>query len=460
MSTREDGAPGDLVGSRDDLVAWIAAGEKPKPAWRIGTEHEKFVFHTDTLTPVPYEGERSISGLMKALISRFGWQPILEGDKIIALKRPEGALGGNISLEPGGQFELSGSPVETLHDTAAETRQHLREVLSVGEPLGIGFLGLGFSPKWTLAETPHMPKERYSIMTRYMPTVGSRGLDMMYRTATIQVNLDFADEADMVKKLRVSLALQPIATALFASSPFTESRLNGFKSMRSEVWRDTDRRRTGMLPFAFEDGMGYERYVDYALAVPMYFVYRHGRYIDASGASFQQFLEGKLPQLPGERPTLDDWSDHLTTLFPEVRLKRFLEMRGADSGPWQRICALPAFWVGLLYDAQALDAAWDLVKDWTAEERETLRNAVPKSALATPFRDTTVQHIAREVLRICRRGLRARRRINAASQDEAVYLDILDEVAISGCTLADRLIERFQGPWSRHIDHVFEEYAF
>jgi glutamate--cysteine ligase len=305
-----------------------------------------------------------------------------------------------------------------------------------------------------------MPKERYSIMTRYMPTVGSRGLDMMYRTATIQVNLDFADEADMVKKLRVSLALQPIATALFASSPFTEGRLNGFKSMRSEVWRDTDRRRTGMLPFAFEDGMGYERYVDYALAVPMYFVYRHGRYIDASGGSFQDFLDGKLPQLPGERPTLDDWSDHLTTLFPEVRLKRFLEMRGADSGPWQRICALPAFWVGLLYDAQALEAAWQLVKDWTAEEREALRNTVPKGALATPFRKTTVQHIAREVLRISRRGLRARRRINAASQDEAIYLDILDEVAISGRTLADRLIERYQGPWQRDIDHVFEEYAF
>ena len=460
MSTREDGAPSDLVRSRDDLVAWIAAGEKPKPQWRIGTEHEKFVFHTDTLTPVPYDGERSIAALMEALISRFGWEPIMEGGKIIALKRQDCELCGNISLEPGGQFELSGGAVETLHDTAAETRQHLREVLSVGEALGIGFLGLGFSPKWTLAETPHMPKERYSIMTRYMPTVGSRGLDMMYRTATIQVNLDFADEADMVKKLRVSLALQPIATALFASSPFTEGRLNGFKSMRSEVWRDTDRRRTGMLPFAFEDGMGYERYVDYALAVPMYFVYRDGRYIDASGGSFQDFLDGKLPQMPGERPTLDDWSDHLTTLFPEVRLKRFLEMRGADSGPWQRICALPAFWVGLLYDAQALDAAWQLVKDWTAEERETLRNAVPKSALATPFRNTTVQHIAREVLRISRRGLRARRRINAASQDEAIYLDILDEVAISGCTLADRLIERYQGPWQRDIDHVFEEYAF
>jgi len=460
MSTRQDGAPSRLVRSRDDLVAWIADGSKPKSDWRIGTEHEKFVFHTETLTPVAYEGESSISALMEALIARFGWEPILEGTKIIALKRPEGTLGGTISLEPGGQFELSGHPVETLHDTAAETNEHLREVLNVGEPLGIGFLGLGFSPKWTLAETPHMPKDRYAIMTRYMPTVGTRGLDMMYRTATIQVNLDFADEADMVKKMRVSLALQPIATALFASSPFTEGRLNGFKSMRGEVWRDTDRRRTGMLPFAFEPGMGFERYVDYALAVPMYFVYRDGRYIDASGASFADFLEGRLPQLPGEQPTLDDWSDHLTTLFPEVRLKRFLEMRGADSGPWQRITALPALWVGLLYDAQALDAAWSLVKDWTAEERQALRDQVPRTALATPFRSTTVGRIALEVLWIARRGLRARRRITAASQDESMYLDQLDEMAATGRTLADRLIERYQGPWAGDVDHVFEEYAF
>lgn len=460
MSTRQDGAPSPTVRSRDDLVAWIAAGEKPKDAWRIGTEHEKFVFHTDTLTPVPYEGDRSISALLKALITRFGWDPIMEGDNIIALKREGCEICGNISLEPGGQFELSGGAVETLHQTAAETREHLRQVLSVGEPLGIGFIGLGFSPKWTLAETPHMPKQRYAIMTRYMPTVGSGGLDMMYRTATIQVNLDFADEADMVKKLRVSLALQPIATALFASSPFTEGKLNGFKSMRSEVWRDTDKRRTGMLPFVFDPGMGYERYVDYALSVPMYFVYRGGHYIDASGSSFKDFLDGKLPQMPGQHPTLDDWSDHLTTLFPEVRLKRFIEMRGADSGPWQRICALPALWVGLLYDSQALDAAWNLVKDWTAEEREELRNAVPKGGLATPFRSTNVQQLAKEVLRIARRGLRARRRINAASQDESVYIDPLDEVALSGLTLADRLIEHYQGPWKRDVDHVFEEYAF
>lgn len=460
MSTREDGAPSPLVSSRADLVGWIAEGEKPRDLWRIGTEHEKFVFHTDTLGPVPYEGERGIRALMECMITRYGWQPIMEGDNIIALKRAPGEPGGTISLEPGGQFELSGAPLENLHDTAAETQTHLNEVLDVGEDLGIGFLGVGFSPKWRLEETPRMPKQRYGVMTRYMPLVGSRGLDMMYRTATVQVNLDFSTEADMVKKLRVSLALQPIATAIFASSPFTEGKPNGMKSLRSEVWRDTDKRRTGMLPFVFEPGMGYERYVDYALDVPMYFVYRDGRYIDVAGASFREFLAGRLSQLPGERPTIDDWSDHLTTLFPEVRLKRFLEMRGADGGRWRRICALSAFWVGLLYDDSALDAAWDLVKSWTDEERETLRTSVPLSALDTPFRDTTVGELARQAIRISRAGLRNRRRINALSQDETIYLAPIESMVALGKTVADELLERYHGPWRGRVDHIFEEFAF
>ena len=459
MSTRQEGAPSLIVRSRDDLVAWLEEGCKPKEGWRIGTEHEKFAFHTGALTPVPYEGERSIRALMDALVDRFGWAPIREGDRIIALKRPNGAQGGTISLEPGGQFELSGAPLRTLHQTCQEAGEHFREILNVGESLSIGFLGLGFSPKWTLAETPRMPKDRYAIMTRVMPEVGTRGLDMMYRTATIQVNVDFSDEADMVKKLRVSLALQPIATALFASSPFTEGRPNGFRSLRSEIWRDTDPARTGMLPFAFESGMGFERYTDYALNVPMYFVYRDGRYIDVAGASFNDFLAGRLANLPGESPTLDDWSDHLTTLFPEVRLKRFLEMRGADGGPWRRVCALPALWVGLLYDGDALEAAWSLIKDWTDEERATLRGTVPRSALATRFRRTTVQDLAREVLQIARTGLENRRQINASGRDETVHLDVLQEVVDSGKTLADELLERFEGPWRGNIDHVFEEYA-
>jgi glutamate--cysteine ligase len=460
MSTRQDGAPSPLARSRDDLVAWIAAGEKPEADWRIGTEHEKFVFHTETLTPVPYDGPRGIRALMEHLMVRYDWEPITEGDKIIALRRPDGQPGGTISLEPGGQFELSGAPLRTLHETADETQEHLNQVLDVGEDLGIGFLGVGFSPKWTLAETPHMPKARYEVMTRYMPTVGKRGLDMMYRTATIQVNLDFGSEADMVKKLRVSLALQPIATAIFASSPFTEGRINGFKSLRSEVWRETDPRRTGMLPFVFEDGMGYERYVDYALDVPMYFVYRKGRYIDVAGASFRDFMAGKLVALPGELPTIDDWSDHLTTLFPEVRLKRFLEMRGADGGRWPRICALSAFWVGLLYDEVALDAAWDMVKSWTAQEREDLRRTVPRAALNGRFRDTSVQELALSALRIARLGLRRRREINHKSQDEAIYLAPLEHLVGSGRTVADDLIGRFEGRWNGNIDHIFEEFAF
>ncbi len=465
MSTREAAAPSRTITSKDDLTAWIASGEKPRRDWLIGTEHEKFVFKTGSLAPVPYTGADGIRALMETMMARFGWEAIMEGDNLIALRRPKselapGGIGGSISLEPGGQFELSGAPLANLHDTDAETRQHLREVLAVGETLGIGFLGVGFSPKWALAEVPMMPKQRYGVMTRYMPQVGSHGLDMMYRTATIQVNLDFGSEADMVKKLRVSLALQPIATALFASSPFTEGKPNGFKSMRSEVWRDTDKNRTGMLPFVFEPGMGYERYVDYALGVPMYFVYRDGRYIDVAGASFKTFMDGKLPQLPGQRATMDDWSDHLTTLFPEVRLKKFLEMRGADSGGGPRITALSAFWTGLLYDTHALDAAFDLIKDWTAEERQNLRNAVPSLALEARFRSSTVRDLACRTLAISAAGLRSRRVLNPKSQDETVYLAPLEKVAHTGQTLADELLELYHGRWNGRIDPIFQEFAF
>jgi glutamate--cysteine ligase len=403
-----------------------------------------------------------VRALMEGLIARFGWEPIMEGENIIALKRPEGEGkgGGTVSLEPGGQFELSGAPLKTVHEIGAETQEHLDQVLASGGPLRIGFLGVGFSPNWTIAETPRMPKQRYQVMTRYMPTVGTRGLDMMYRTCTIQVNLDFADESDMVKKFRVSLALQPIATAIFACSPFTEGKPNGFLSMRSEVWRDTDKRRTGMLPFVFEPGMSFERYVDYALAVPMYFVYRDGRYIDVAGASFSDFLAGRLPQLPGEFPTEDDWSDHLTTLFPEVRMKRFLEMRGADGGRWRRICALPAMWTGLLYDQTSLDAAWDLVKDWTAAERQGLRDAVPRTALRTPFRHTTVLELSRQVLAIAQAGLQRRAFANAKGQDERVFLEPVEAILREGMTPADEILLRYERDWGRRTDPLFSDYAF
>ena len=461
MSTREDSAPSPPVGSRDDLVAWIAAGSKPKERWRIGTEHEKFLFHTDTLRPVPYAGPRGVRSLMEGLMARFGWVPIVEGDTIIALKRPSGeADAGTVSLEPGGQFELSGAPLGTVHELGAETQLHLDQVRAVGDELGIGFLGVGFSPNWTFQETPRMPKQRYDVMSRYMPQVGSRGLDMMYRTATIQVNLDFADEADMVQKLRVSLALQPIATAIFACSPFSERKPNGFLSLRSEVWRHTDPQRTGMLPFVFEPGMSFERYADYALEVPMYFIYRDGRYIDVAGASFKDFLHGRLPQVPGERPTLNDWSDHLTTLFPEVRMKQFLEMRGADGGRWRRICAVAAFWTGLLYDASSLDAAWDLVKNWTALERQTLREEVPKLALRSPVHGTTALQIARQATAIARAGLTRRARRNRSGNTEAVFLEPVEAIVADGCTPAQEMLQRYETVWGRSTDPLFTEFAF
>ncbi len=459
MSTRVSGPQSPAVESRDELVAYLEAGSKPESDWRIGTEHEKFGFNVKDNTPVPYEGPHGIRALLEAHHNCYCWDAVRENGNIIALSCTDCPIGGAISLEPGGQLELSGAPLKTIHETEQELRQHLSEVGGVARALGIGFLGLGFSPKWTLEELPLMPKERYRIMLRYMPTRGRLGLDMMFRTATVQVNMDFGDEADMVQKLRVGLALQPVATALFANSPFTEGKPNGFQSYRAEVWRDTDPDRTGMLPFAFEDGMGFERYVDYALDVPMYFVYRDGRYIDVAGASFRDFLAGRLEKLPGVRPTLDDWADHLTTLFPDVRLKRFLEMRGADSGPFTHLLALPALWAGLLYDRTALDGAASLVASWTAEERQAMRDAVPRLGLRTPFRGRTLREIAREVLALAEGGLLRRARLNNEGADETRALLPLMKIVEEGRTEADRLLAAYEGPWSGDIDRLFETEA-
>src|SRR3954447_14946304 len=421
------------IGTRAELVEWIASGEKPREAWRLGTEHEKVPFYRADLSPVPYDGDRGIRALLEGLQGRNGWEPILEDKQPIGLFDEHG--GGAISLEPGGQFELSGAPVETLHETESETAEHLAQVKEVGDRLGLGFLSLGMSPAWTRAQTPVMPKRRYRIMTDYMPKVGTRGLDMMYRTATVQVNMDYGSEADMVKKLRVSLALQPVATALFANSPFADGKPNGFLSMRSHIWLDTDRQRSGMIPFAFEDGFGYERYVDWALDVPMYFVKRDDIYHDVAGASFRDLLAGRLPQLPGERAMMSDWANHVSTLFPEVRLKRYLEMRGADVGPPEHIVALSAFWVGLLYDDAALDGAWELVKSWTDQDRDRLRSDVPREALGATVAGRPVRDVARDALALSRQGLARRGRRDSAGRDETRYLDVLDEI-VAGQTLA------------------------
>ncbi|MFN0262599.1 glutamate--cysteine ligase [Tepidamorphus sp. 3E244] len=446
------------IESRDDLISELSAGCKPREAFRIGTEHEKFGFRLMDKSPVEYDGEFGIRALLENMQAVLRWEPILDEGRIIGLTDPIG--GGAISLEPGGQFELSGAPLQSIHQTCREVHSHLAQVREAADRLGIGFLGLGASPKWTLAETPQMPKSRYKIMTAYMPKVGTKGLDMMYRTCTVQVNLDFSSEADMVRKMRVGLALQPIATALFANSPFLNGEPTEFLSYRSEVWRDTDNDRAGMLPFAFEDGFGFERYVDYALDVPMYFVKRGTTYHDVSGQSFRDLLDGKLPGLPGEKAMRSDWVNHLSTIFPEVRLKRFLEMRGADGSPWRGICALPALFVGLLYDETALDAASDLIADWTAEERQALRDAVPRTALKTPFRNTNVQEISKEVVEIARQGLQRRAFGHGGEVDETRFIEPLVEIAETGVTNAERLLKAYHGEWRGNIDRVFIEEAY
>ncbi len=444
-----------LIENRADLIEAMERGCKPAEQWRIGTEHEKHVFHTDPLQPVGYEGENGIRALLDGIEKVTGWHPFYDGDNVIGLRNNE--IAGGISLEPGGQFELSGSPMADLHGTAAELDEHLRVAKAVAAPLDIHFLGLGVTPLWTVDEIKSMPKSRYAIMTKYMGETGTLGTSMMYRSATVQANLDFSSEADMVKKLRVSLALQPVATALFANSPFASGRDTGYLSFRSEIWRNTDDRRTGMLPFAFEEGFGFEHYADHALDVPMYFVIRDKKYINVAGESFRDFLDGRLPQLPGEKPTIKDWEDHLSTLFPEVRLKQFLEMRGADMGDPAHVVALSAFWTGLLYDEISLEAAWELVKDWTNEQREQLRRDVPRLGLDTPFDRSSIFDVAAQAVGIAEAGLVRRARLNASGKDETIYLAPLEETIRTGKAPASRWLEKFRGEWGGDVTPAFKE---
>lgn len=451
-STRGDLPPVEGV---SDLTAYLATGCKPKSAWRIGTEHEKFGFLTDTLAPLPFSGDRSIETVLSGMADQFGWTRLQEGEHLVALKKD----GASITLEPGGQFELSGAPLETIHQTCNEVHTHLAEVKAVSEPLGIGFIGLGATPNWSRDDMPKVPKGRYGIMRRYMPTRGGLGLDMMHRTATVQVNLDFSTEADMVQKFRVSLALQPLATALFANSPFTEGKPNGFRSWRAHIWTDTDPDRTGMLDFVFDDDFGFERYTEYMLDVPMYFVWRDGDYIDATGQSFRDFLDGRLPAAPGLKPTIEDWKDHLSTAFPEVRLKTFLEMRGADSGSWGRICALPAFWVGLLYDEESLSVAWDMVKEWTPEIRSQFRRDAAEKGMAAEVSGRPLKELAQEILTLSAQGLKRRGFLDTGGTDERGFLEPLTEIARTGKSFACNLMEDVAAA-DGDVSVLYGKYAF
>lgn len=447
------------ISSVSELSAYMEQGIRPKEQFRIGTEHEKFAFFHADNSPVPYLGEASISALLKGMQEKLGWEPIIDGGNIIGLGEQSGM--GAISIEPGGQFELSGAPLETLHQTCKESNGHLAVLKEIAEPMGIRFLGMGGSPKWTSTETPRMPKSRYAIMTNYMPKAGSQGLDMMYRTCTIQVNLDFSSEADMAAKMRVSMKLQSIATALFASSPFTEGKPNGLVSWRGDIWRDTDNRRSGVLPFTFNDDFGFSDYAQWALDVPMYFILRDGKYRDCTDITFRQFMDGALKGvIPDWEPSMGDWINHLSTLFPDVRLKRFLEMRGADGGPWRRICALPAFWVGLLYDDAALAEAQALTADWTFEDVVAMRDTVPAKGLKAEIRGQSVLDISREVLAISREGLKARNRLNSEGQDERIFLQPLEEVLAKKATMAEDMLALYHGRWNGSVEPVFEDYQY
>ncbi len=456
MSIPQSG--GGPIERHEQLAEYLADGCKPKQDWRIGTEHEKFGYCKDTLKPIPYDGPRSVRAVLEGLRDAHGWAPVEEGGNLIGLEKD----GANVSLEPGGQLELSGAPLETIHETCDEVNEHLREVKDVADKVGVGFIGLGAAPIWRHEDMPLMPKGRYKLMDSYMQKVGTMGTTMMRRTCTVQVNLDFASEADMVQKLRVAIALQPVATALFANSPFLDGKPNGHKSWRSRVWRDLDADRTGMVPFVFEDGFGFERWVEYALDVPMYFVYRDGRYVDALGQSFRDFLKGELPALPGEKPQLSDWADHLTTLFPEARIKKFIEMRGADGGPWRRLCALPAFWVGLMYDQGALDAAWDLVKDWDAETREALRVAASEQGLQAEVGSVRMHDLAREVVAIADAGLKARACPGAGGMvpDETHFLNALRDSIQTGQVPADELLQRYNGDWNGDLSRIYGDFSY
>ena len=441
-----------------DLLKWFNQGEKPSKNWKIGTEHEKFVFYTNNFKRVSYLGASGISELLNALAIKNNWVKIIENNNTIGLKDDTGA---SISLEPGGQLELSGTPLENLHQTCKETGQHLKIMKEVMSGLGLLMVGVGYDPKWSRSDISFMPKGRYEIMKNYMPKVGQLGLDMMLRTCTIQVNLDFSSEKDMVEKFQISMALQSVATALFANSPFIEGKPSGYLSSRAMVWTDTDPYRTGVPEIVFDSNFGYESWLNYVLEVPMYFVYRDGKYIDVAGNSFVDFMEGKLKGFEGQYPTIKDWEDHITVAFPEVRLKQYLEMRGADGGPWNIICALPALWVGLLYDSQSQSDALSLAKPlMDANILEEGRVSAATFALNGKIGNVSIDKLASDMLDISRNGLKRRNKIDARGLDESQFLDPLFYILDNKQTGAEKLLQKYNGSWNKNIDKIFIENSF
>jgi glutamate--cysteine ligase len=438
-----------VVTSADQLVSWFAAGEKPAQAWRVGTEHEKIGLYRQGYASVPYEGPRGIAAVLERVAELDGWKRIREGADLIALEKGDAS----ITLEPGGQLELSGAPLRTIHETCSEFQGHLSLMKRICEPLGIVWLGLGINPIHGVDQIPQMPKERYRIMRSYLPRRGSLALEMMHATATVQANFDFESEADMVAKLRMALGVSPIVSAIFANSGLSEGKANGYVSRRLHIWQHTDPDRTGLLPFAFEPGFGYRDYVEWALDVPMFFVVRDGRYQSVDGISFRRFMtEG----WSGARATLDDWSRHLTTLFPEVRLKHVIEVRGADAVPPGLTCSLPALWKGLLYDAAARDAAWRLVAGSSHEERDAARADVARRGLAARFAGRSVLELARELAAISREGLRRIAHAGRRDPDETAYLDPVSEQLELGMSPGQVVLDRWEGEWGRSLDRLIE----
>ena len=433
------------------LVKIFSEGCKEKIKWKIGTEHEKFGFKKKSLEPINFQ---DIQQIFLKLSNKYNWEKVFEDSNLIALKKNNAS----ITLEPGGQIELSGAPMKNLFETCKEVNQHQSELDDICKSMEIDFLGMGLLPKWKLNKIKLMPKKRYKIMSEYMPQVGSKGLDMMFRTATIQANYDFSSESDMVKKMRVSQSLQPIIIALYANSPFVDGKITNYKSFRSFIWTKTDKKRCGILPFIYDNSFSFERYVDYLLDIPMYFIIRDNEYINMTKYTFRNFLEKKV--LKKIEPNLEDWKIHLTTVFPEVRLKTFIELRGADGGPWSRVCALPAFWTGILYDKKNLNEIWTKISHWDYSGIVNFYENVRRDGLNTFTPDgEKLSDFTKTILNQSGEGL-VRRNIKTDRGNESIFLEPLKKILESGKSPAEMWKKLFFSEWKNDIDMLYKTNYF